>query len=245
MRNSTGFERAPDAVVPPRRHAGGAQDLRLVALAQQREPGVGDRQRRVELLLEDEGGAGGFVAERPEERVGAGVGGEEARAVGAAVEAEPERAVRPPRAGPEGRRAATGQVLLALRTRSRATPVRWTEGRTADRTDDALRVVEGGAAPRSGRTRRGRSRRPAVVGVVHGDDQAVGIEVGLGEDPAFEEGGRAEGVSAAGGVGLVPDVGEGRRVGVPEAAKRDHGRLSRTRREDGGSGRFCQYYSGK
>ena len=38
------------------------------------------RQRSIELLLEDERGAGGLVTERLEERVGAGIGGEEAGA---------------------------------------------------------------------------------------------------------------------------------------------------------------------
>ena len=69
----------------------------------------------------------------------------------------------------------------------------------------------------------------AVVGVL-GDDQALGVEVRLGEDPPLENGGRAEREAPRAGVRLVPHVGEGRRVGVLEAAKRDHGRLSRSRR---------------
>src|SRR5262249_49845275 len=133
-----------DALVPPRRHAGGPQHLRLVALAEDAEAAVGDGERGVELLVEDECGAGRFIAEGLEERVGPGVGGEEAGAVWAAVDAEAEGAIRPAWSGPQDGRTAGGEVFFGLADQVAAdSPV---AGRRADRqrADHAIGRVEGG-----------------------------------------------------------------------------------------------------
>ena len=57
------------------------------------------------------------------------------------------------------------------------------------------------------------------------------------QHPPLEQRGRAKRVRPPRGVGLVPDVGEGRRVGVAKAAEGDHRRLSVVRRAETATGR--------
>ncbi len=61
---------------------------------------------------------------------------------------------------------------------------------------------------------------------IDGDDQAIWIEVRLGENPSLKQGGSAERDAPPGSVGLVPHIDQERRVRVAEAAEDDHDRLS-------------------
>ena len=79
---------------------------------------------------------------------------------------------------------------------------------------------------------------PDDLPVVLRDDQPQRVEVRLGEDAQLEQPGGAQRKGPAVGETLGPHRGQGRRIGIAEAAERDHvGRLSSDRRRGASRGR--------
>src|SRR5207248_2634258 len=117
-------------------------------------------------------------------------------------------------------RPAAAQVFLGAAEQFGADPAAAVGGVYAQGADDPGRGVgalAGGVGAEAGV---GEADGPAVG---EGQDQAGGVEVGLGEGEVFQQGGAAEVGGPAADEALVPEVDQGGRVAVAEGAVLDHG----------------------
>ena len=191
-------------------------DDHIIARPQPGKPGIAKPERLAELAFEDDDDVADPVVVMAEERLGVLVAHEEAGRVAAAVEAGVEGIEPRLRPGEKLLGAALGQVVFAE-----------AEELAADAATAMGRMDEDGADYALGLRAVG---RPATAGVAEaddlvpflGEDEAGGIEVGLGKNVAFEKHRGTKLHGAAAKRRRVPEVHQQGRVGVAEISILDH-----------------------
>src|SRR5207244_1684025 len=184
-----------------------------------REAQSGDISRLRQRTLKYEAGIVNVIAMAAQERLGAQVAGQKARQFAAAVEPEIKRIVRRHGAGKQSFRAFSGEVALATAQQFGADALARMARANTEGADhpgfrgDAILLIVGAQS---------RMREANELIIVHRDDEAVRVEIGLGEKVVLQGRAMPQFDAAAAEEGLVPDHGQAWRIVITETAKVNH-----------------------